>query len=355
MKRLDNRYHDDKLNIFIRDTKKDCGFDDGTLLADMDAAEQAWKQEQLEHPEEAARIMQESDAKFEELMRRIEVEGIQPASTGHEAWEDAEFESDVEWDAFDEDEFDEAEDDDEEEDVRLVLNIPTVSEKTAVVKPDESVNEEVPGEAAMAESTVAEEQADKKRVLFKKKKKVLLLVAAVAVLGAGTTLVAQGKREYGLEQYPKEGEKHFIINHNSTYKILNDGKLNDAYEEIEKKLGIEVMILNDIPTEMKFMNLLIDDKHAVLEFTYKGNIIYFKEVKSLEDNEISGIIASDRKESEQVYNDWLDKDISVEKNLLENGIIEYSARFKMEDSFYYLSGIMQHDEFISIVKSICSR
>lgn len=370
MKRLDNRYHDDKLNIFIRDTKKDCGFDDGTLLADMDAAEQAWKQEQLEHPEEAARIMQESDAKFEELMRRIEVEGIQPASTGHEAWEDAEFESDVEWDAFDEDEFDEAEDDDEEEEdivtpmeaemVAKTENVKTVKEEAAdadAPKAEKICEDAKASEVAADEpyETVAAKHENRKVVSLKKRKKILLLVAAVAVLGAGTTFVAQGKREYKLKQYPMEGEKHLIISHNSTYKTLNDGKLNEAYEEIEKKLEIEVMILSDIPTEMEFKNLLMDDKRAVLEFIYKGKTIYFKEVKSLEGNEISSVTASDCKESEQIYNDWLDKDITVEKNLLGNGVIEYSARFKMEDSFYYLSGIMQYDEFISIVKNICSR
>lgn len=355
MKRLDNSYHDDKLNIFIRDTKKDCGFDDGTLLADMDAAEQAWKQEQLEHPEEAARIMQESDAKFEELMRRIEVEGIQPASTGHEAWEDAEFESDVEWDAFDEDEFDEAEDDDEEEDVRLVPNIPTVSEKTAVVKPDESVNEEVPGEAAMAESTVAEEQADKKRVLFKKKKKVLLLVAAVAVLGAGTTLVAQGKREYKLQQYPRVSQKSIIDNHNSAYKLSNNGKLEDVYARISDEIEVEVLKLNDIPLGMEFKQLLIYENRAVIEFTFDGKRVHFEEAKVPDSNEISSVIVSDRANGEIVYNDWLDKDIVVESNLLQTGEEEYSASFKLDDSYYYLSGIMEKAEFINLVKGICRK
>lgn len=352
MKRLDNSYHDDKLNIFIRDTKKDCGFDDGTLLADMDAAEQAWKQEQLEHPEEAARIMQESDAKFEELMRRIEVEGIQPASTGHEAWEDAELESDVEWDAFDEDEFDGAEDDDEEEDVRLVPNIPTVSEKTAVVKPDESVNEEVPGEAAMAESTVAEEQADKKRVLFKKKKKVLLLVAAVAVLGAGTTLVAQGKREYKLRQYPVEAEKNIIINHNSVYKEAQVGKLKDVYEKIEKQLGLDALILNYIPTDMEYERLLIEDNRAIISFNYDGKNVFFKEIASPTSKELSEIIASDRMVIENVQNFWLDKEIQVEENILDNGYVEYSAGIGLGDSYYYLSGIMDKEEFVNIVKNI---
>ncbi|MCI6887375.1 MAG: hypothetical protein MR868_09030 [Lachnospiraceae bacterium] len=365
MKRLDNSYHDDKLNIFIRDTKKDCGFDDGTLLADMDAAEQAWKQEQLEHPEEAARIMQESDAKFEELMRRIEVEGIQPASTGHEAWEDAEFESDVEWDAFDEDEFDEAEDDDEEEEdivtpmeaemVAKTENVKTVKEEAAdadAPKAEKICEDAKASEVAADEpyETVAAKHENRKVVSLKKRKKILLLVAAVAVLGAGTTFVAQGKREYKLRQYPVEAEKNIIVNHNSVYKLTNSGKLEDAYREIEEKLEINALKLGDIPEKMKFKQLLIYGKRAVIEFEYNKKSVYLEETKFSDHQEVSSVTISDRKDSELIYNEWLDKHIVMNSNILQNGEIEYSAGLALGDSYYYLSGVMDKEDFVILVE-----
>lgn len=449
MKRSNDRYYDDELNNFIHDAKTLFGFDEESLLAELEEAEREWEQEQREHPEEAAKIMQESDAKFEELMRKIEADGVCPAGVTAAAWDDLDPESDADWDSFEEDEFykfedegeeDEEYDEDEAESITAVeesvemMEEELAAEETAeeaataeavvadavapemtmaeavampeaVLMPDTAVEEAVAAESPAAEGTMPETMASEaldvgmsqsddakaivdmvetvqeesevaddteinassapdveavaplkkdnaKTVPFRKRKKVLLLVAAVAVMGIGTTLVAHGNREYKLRQYPLPGKRNIVVSRNSVLKTSQKGKLQEAYEQIEAELGIDVLVLNDVPREMKFKQLIINEDKAIIEFQYYDKSVYLKEIKISNDSEVSYVVVSDRKEAETVYNFWLDSDIGIEENQLENGLVEYSAHVQLENNIYYLSGIMDKSVFITLVESL---
>lgn len=363
MKRSKELNYDDELNIFIQDAKELFGYDEATLLAEMEAAERDWEREQQENPEEATRIMQENDSKFEELMRKIEAEGIRPASEKYADVEHAEIEmeEDDEYETLDDVELAEVNANDTgnaeeyavESDGRYPVTAAPEMAPAVAVGTVESANGRFEDKHESAEiRSFRLANSGKKAGGWRKRKKMLLMVAAVAVLGLGTTMMVQGRREYKLEQYPRQAEKNIIDNHNSAYKMLNSGKLEDAYKQIEEELAIEALRLNDIPSGMEFKQLQIDDKRAVLKFVYNERCIYFIESKSPDKNELSSVIVSDREASLETYNMWLNKVIFVEENLLGNGLVEYSAGIKEGDNFYYLSGIMAKEEFINLVKNI---
>lgn len=212
-------------------------------------------------------------------------------------------------------------------------------------------------EAALSEELgIAEitEPEKKKRRSFSlgRSKKVLLLAAAVAVLGLGMTMVTQGNRWYELRQYPLQAERNVLANHNSVAKVDKGGDLNGAYTQIENALGIAVLVLGDIPFEMKFQKLILDKDYAILKFDLNGKAVYFKQRKVSDKNEVSEIMVSDREVYMSVHNKWLNQEISIEMNVLKDGLIEYSAGLNENDAFYYLSGIMDEEIFINLVKNI---
>lgn len=192
----------------------------------------------------------------------------------------------------------------------------------------------------------------KKPVGWKKRKKVLLMTAVVAVLGLGTTMMAQGDRWYELKQYPLNSKRNIVANHNAILKADRSSELEAAYKEIEQSLGIVMFELSNIPSKMIFDKLVLDDDYATLKFDFDGKSVYYMQRKIPETAEISDIIISDRAEYARIYNEWLNREIVIERNLLENGFAEYSAGFSEDDVFYYVSGIMDEEIFIDLLKDI---
>lgn len=207
-------------------------------------------------------------------------------------------------------------------------------------------------EAALDEELKTEPAARKKPISWRKRKKAFLLAAAVIVLGLGTTMMVQGDRAYELKQYPILGEKNVMVSHNSTLKKDRNGSLEEAYIKAEDELNIDILKFGYMPVGMKFQELLLTENYATFIFHFNDKAIYFRQRKFSENSEVLDTIISDRDVEFVVYNEWLKKKISIEKNLLENGLVEYSVGFDQNGSSYYLAGIMEKETFVDLVKGI---
>lgn len=185
----------------------------------------------------------------------------------------------------------------------------------------------------------------------KRKKKFILLVAAVLVMGFGTTMVVVAHREYKYSSYPLEAKRNRFVKQNAVLKE-ESGRLEEAYNDISENLNIKVVTLAHIPEGMKFEKMVIDENCAIIEFLYEGKSVYLREKQYAQSKEVAEIITSDRKACTEVYNAWLEKVILVEENKLETGLIEYSATIDQDESLYYLSGVMQKEEFIKMVEGV---
>ena len=113
------------------------------------------------------------------------------------------------------------------------------------------------------------------------------------------------------------------------------------------------MELGYIPLGMKFEQLTIERNQAIVKFEYNGKSIYFRQERlSSSDHEVTQSFMSDRKEYKKIYNKWLDEEISIEKNELQDGLVEYSFDIAVEKNEYYLSGIMEENEFLEISSGV---
>lgn len=212
---------------------------------------------------------------------------------------------------------------------------------------------ETPAVETLVVESVETVPVPKKRIIgWRKRKKAILLAAAIAVMALGSTMVVQGNRAYELKQYLMQGQRNVIVNYNSALRLDQNGDLNEAYEQIREKLDIEILELGDMPSEMKFQELILDKKLVTLKFNLNDKNIYFRQKKISDKNEVSEILASDRNTKTMVYNEWLNQEIAISKNVLKNGEIEYSADFVENNMSYYLSGIMEEEIFLDLVKGI---
>lgn len=324
MKHSNEQKFDDELNIFEKKAKELFGADDESLLAEWEAAELEWEQEKLEHPEEARKIEMGADAGFEALMWRIEAERVEKEIEGEVTTEEP-----------------------EEEPFHEKLETGDSANVSFAGEVSADSNERNP-----AEENVIPVAGHKKRTRLRGRKKGLLLVAAVCVMVLGMTMGVTATSKYSLKHYLVPDEQSKVISQNANFTIIKAGKLEDAYEQIRKALNIPVLVLSKIPKGMKFERLFLEKEHAIIEFTYHEKWIYFEEAKMPNARGASNLVISDRKVCEDVYNFWLDKEIQIEENILENGLAEYSARIELEESYYYLSGIMEKEVFIYLVEQI---
>lgn len=191
----------------------------------------------------------------------------------------------------------------------------------------------------------------KSQSIFRKKRmKVLLVAVAAGIAVFGGTMVASGKREYNYGIYPIVGKQNLVMKNNAVLDTADD--LETAYQRIEDELGIPVLELQHIPDGMKFTSLSIKRNIAIIEFQYKDKYIYLREEHKIVSKEASQSKLSDRIPFLEVYSKWIDKNVVIERNILQDNLIEYSAQIEENDAEYYLSGMVSEGEFKAMIEGL---
>lgn len=193
-----------------------------------------------------------------------------------------------------------------------------------------------------------EKKKDSKKVVrLKKVGKIGLLVAVLGCVLLGTGIGVSGKRAY--EYSLRASEKGNSVWNNTDY-LKPEYKVEEAYQEIYDKLGIDVLRLVYIPEGMKFSDLFLGDGYARIEFRCNEKYIYFIQAQYPVEN--SGGTKTDCEEVKNTYNKLLKKDLLIEKNLLPNKEIEYFTEFAIDKTYYYLVGVISEEEFEKILHKI---
>lgn len=202
----------------------------------------------------------------------------------------------------------------------------------------------------MARLQMEEEEAVKKRKIVRIERVVktalLVSVLGAAILSSG--VAASGKRSFEFRQKTVDEQgRNVIISNDNT---LVEGYVEEAYQEIQDTLGIEVLQLSYIPQGMRFHELEINQGVARMKFQYNGNAIYF--VQSLHSVENNTNTVSDRGAQEKVHNTILGKDLYIQKNGVGKESEEYSTVFVNGKTYYSLEGIVEEEEFKAILRKI---
>lgn len=187
-----------------------------------------------------------------------------------------------------------------------------------------------------------------KKIRRFRKKKVFLVAALVAVFVGALGVTAVGEKNYFFRERFKEGYS-LVLNNDDNKKDINE--LEKAYDEIQSQSSIKIAKLGYIPYSLVLENLVINPDRVIFQFDYKGNKVYFVQGVSIETTSI--IAKSDRgSEVDTIKNEWINQNIELRENRLDNGEVEYEAQFYYENAYYMLNGKMEKEEFINVIKNI---
>ena len=190
-----------------------------------------------------------------------------------------------------------------------------------------------------------------KRRRLKPMLKVALVAAVVVGVMMATTLTVGAKKYFTYRKTVKPSIRNAVVLNNDKNKE-DYGRLEEAYTKIEQTLGIAAIRLEYMPQNLIYTNTVITGDTATMLFKCGDN--YFNVVQQIRSVENSSGITSDRNNSNgnTVYNNWLNKTIEIQTSSVDNQKIEYSAEVIFEDSYYYLSGVIDKDDFVNIVKNL---
>ncbi|MEG2122885.1 MAG: hypothetical protein RRZ63_03515 [Clostridium sp.] len=191
------------------------------------------------------------------------------------------------------------------------------------------------------------------RIIKRGVKVMFRMALAVGILGSVllmTSIQAGAKRSYEYSERTMDGTKKNSKVINNEINEQRKGKLQEAYESIRDQIGIRVLQLGDKPTDLRYMKTAIAKRHATMYFDRNGK--RFDIIQQLRTAENSVNIVSDRISENSVYNEWIDKEIVIEKAVTDDGEEEFSASFADGNAYYYLSGMLSEDEFKEIVRDL---
>ncbi len=183
----------------------------------------------------------------------------------------------------------------------------------------------------------------------KKMTRMLLVAALLGVIGVGG-VVSIGRSRIQYREVEWNGMSTGIAWNNVKTVEEVDSNLERAYEQISEKLQIPVVGLKYVPYRMKFTDIAFIEQGAVISFDYNGYIVHLSELSSFSEN--ANMHGSDRLRYDEKYHRILDETIIFCRNELDNGKTEFGAEITTDMAYYYLSGVMEENEFKKMVEGL---
>lgn len=194
-------------------------------------------------------------------------------------------------------------------------------------------------------SNAEKEKAPIIRVRFNWRR--LAAIGLIACLMAGgLCFVAVGKKSYFYREKMLGGDADNTVLVNDDYKADVNGE-EEAYEIIEKELGITPLRLGYMPPGMKFAGFELWDGYAKIKFLYKDEIIYFIQSKYAKPASLQTDM--EVQQNNVVYNRWLSQEINIAKEEQENMEGRYVVSLIFQGAYYSLVGNMEEDKFTEMV------
>ena len=145
-----------------------------------------------------------------------------------------------------------------------------------------------------------------------KKAAVVAAVLGALMIGGGISSVARNGYKYMV--YPGQKSENIGVRSNTNIKFASD-ELDNAYDQVVEKLGIPALVLYYMPDDMTFQGIKETKNYVIIQFDYKGNYFYLKQEKLLKEDSV-GLVVSDRNQYQNVWNDWLNRDLQLQENKL---------------------------------------
>lgn len=187
---------------------------------------------------------------------------------------------------------------------------------------------------------------------FRIRKRTLLAVALVAILIAALGAGATGAKLFvpKVENRGKDGELSIAVDSDEMY--YGEMTEEEAYEEIEEKLGILALRLGDKPNGMELGKVFIDEKmgEASMEFYYGNHVLTIYENKQNDGastkSQPDGIVI----DTTEIFH--LGQVIDIIQMDKGDGNVFYRVQLEKGNAYYYLISDIELEEFKNILSGI---
>ena len=170
----------------------------------------------------------------------------------------------------------------------------------------------------------------------------------------GVSMSTQGGRSYVMDKANEVlGDEKNTEIENSQDRLISDSTEEDARNEIEEKLQVEVPDFLYLPDRMDFDSYEIDDTAQSVYIRYRNGEDYMYVVIQANYANKSGIYRNDEGECLGMVNCDL-SEIEAELWKIEEGEENptYLAQWDYKNSYYRISGRMTEDEMKKIIKDV---
>ncbi len=189
--------------------------------------------------------------------------------------------------------------------------------------------------------------------VFHLRRRTLIAVALVAVLLVGTGIGVAGERLFEPEVVGEieDGEYNVKIlsGDKETYLKVTE---EEAYEEIEERLGILALRLGYKPQGMEMTKVTIgeDMGEAQMEFSYKDCVLRIYENK--QNSKAVFDVQLDGKVVDTVEIFYTEEKINILEVSKNEGGVFYAIQINQGNAYYYIASSLSINDFKEIVKSI---
>ena len=188
---------------------------------------------------------------------------------------------------------------------------------------------------------------------FRIRKRTLLAVAAAAILVAAMGAGVTGAKLFvpKVENRSEDGDFNTTII-NGEMEEDRDISEKDAYQEIEDRLGIQALRLNDKPQDMVLEKVYIDDVmgEAQMEFRYKGGMLIIYENKQNEDSAFDKKTDGEIVDTVDIFH--LNKKVEIFKIDKGDNSNSYVIQLEQGNAYYYVISDLNLEEFEQIIMGI---
>ena len=188
---------------------------------------------------------------------------------------------------------------------------------------------------------------------FRIRKRTLLAVAAAAILVAAMGAGVTGAKLFvpKVENRSEDGDFNTTII-NGVNKEDRDISEEEAYQEIEDKIGIQALRLSEKPDGMKLEKVYVDAgmSEAQMEFSYNGNVLTVYENKQSADAIFDTKVDGEYIDTVEAFYSGINIDI-VQTNR-GDGVDFYGAQIEYGNAYYYINGNLELNIFEEILKGI---
>lgn len=185
------------------------------------------------------------------------------------------------------------------------------------------------------------------------RKRVLLAVAVAAVLLVGGTLSATGAKLFTPKvENRDEGDRQDIHIINGDDDLYVEVSEEEAYQEIEDRLGIQALRLGYKPEGMELEKVHIgeDMGEAVMEFYCGDKILTVYENKQYDAANFTATSDGEMVDTVNIF--VYNQDVEIWKVDRGDGNSYYRAELTYGNAYYYLSGDIDVKEFEEILYGI---